>query len=606
MHNLDLILTLTGGLAAALVCGYLTHRLKLSPIVGYLLAGIVVGPHTPGFNANQGLAEQFAEIGVILLLFGVGLDFHLEHLLKVRKLVVRGGLIQITWTATLTTLLTLALGWELEAGFVFGLSLSVASTVVMVRVLADNRALHTPTGHSALGWLVVEDLVVVVLLVLLPALVGGGAVAESAAAAGHAVGPDSPHILWLLLGAFVKILGAVAVIFLIGGRVLPWLIERVVLTRSRELFTLAVLVIALGLAVGAAQLFGVSMALGAFLAGMVVGRSEFSLRAISEALPLRDAFSVLFFVSIGMLLNPMAVLEQPGLVLITLGIVMVAKPIAVFSLVLILKHPPRLALSIAVALAQIGEFSFILALRGRELGVFDESATQALVAASILSISLNPLLFRIVRPLELHMRKRNGWWLRMEQRSDPGLVHEARRRADVPKERKHRAIVIGSGPVGRTLTRLLLDNEIDPVAIELNLDTVRELRRQGLRAVYGDATHADTLKQAGIEQANTLILSASGLHTSREIVRTARELNPKIRVMARADYLREVEVLRAAGVQQAFSGEGEIALAMTTAILQELGASPEQIDRERDRVHTELGVPSQMPTERSTTDEDTG
>jgi K+:H+ antiporter len=599
MHNLDLILTLTGGLAAALVCGYLTHRLKLSPIVGYLLAGIVVGPHTPGFIANQGLAEQFAEIGVILLLFGVGLDFHLEHLLKVRKLVMRGGVLQIIWTATLTTLLTLAFGWELEAGLVFGLSLSVASTVVMVRVLADNRVLHTPTGHSALGWLVVEDLVVVVMLVLLPALVGGG---EAATAAGQAVASDSPHLIWVALGAFVKIAGAVVVIFLIGGRVLPWLIERVALTRSRELFTLAVLVIALGLAVSAAQLFGVSMALGAFLAGMVVGRSEFSLRAISEALPLRDAFAVLFFVSIGMLLDPMAVLEQPGLVLITLGIVMIAKPLAVFSLVLILKHPPRLALSLAVALAQIGEFSFILALRGRELGVFDESATQALVAASILSISLNPLLFRIVRPLELHMHKRNRWWLRMEQRSDLGLVHEARHRADAPKERKHRAIVIGSGPVGRTLTRLLLDNEIDPVAIELNLDTVRELRRRGLRAVYGDATHADILKQAGIEDADTLILSASGLHTSEEIVRTARELNPKIRVMARADYLREVEVLRAAGVQQAFSGEGEIALAMTTAILQELGASPEQIDRERDRVHRELGVPPQTKSTPSPTD----
>jgi K+:H+ antiporter len=599
MHNLDLILTLTGGLAAALVCGYLTHRLKLSPIVGYLLAGIVVGPHTPGFIANQGLAEQFAEIGVILLLFGVGLDFHLEHLLKVRKLVMRGGVLQIIWTATLTTLLTLAFGWELEAGLVFGLSLSVASTVVMVRVLADNRVLHTPTGHSALGWLVVEDLVVVVMLVLLPALVGGG---EAATAAGQAVASDSPHLIWVALGAFVKIAGAVVVIFLIGGRVLPWLIERVALTRSRELFTLAVLVIALGLAVSAAQLFGVSMALGAFLAGMVVGRSEFSLRAISEALPLRDAFAVLFFVSIGMLLDPMAVLEQPGLVLITLGIVMIAKPLAVFSLVLILKHPPRLALSLAVALAQIGEFSFILALRGRELGVFDESATQALVAASILSISLNPLLFRIVHPLELHMHKRNRWWLRMEQRSDLGLVHEARHRADAPKERKHRAIVIGSGPVGRTLTRLLLDNEIDPVAIELNLDTVRELRRRGLRAVYGDATHADILKQAGIEDADTLILSASGLHTSEEIVRTARELNPKIRVMARADYLREVEVLRAAGVQQAFSGEGEIALAMTTAILQELGASPEQIDRERDRVHRELGVPPQTKSTPSPTD----
>ena len=578
MKALDLILTLTGGLAAALVCGYLTQRLKLSPIVGYLLAGIVVGPHTPGFVANQELAEQFAEIGVILLLFGVGLDFHLEHLLKVRKLVVPGGVMQITWTATLTTLLTQALGWELHAGVVFGLSLSVASTVVMVRVLADNRALHTPTGHSALGWLVVEDLVVVLLLVLLPALVG------------EAGGEAQQSLLLVLGGALVKITAAVGAIFLIGGRVLPWLIEQAARSRSRELFTLAVLVIALGLAVGSATLFGVSMALGAFLAGMVVGRSEFSVRAIAEALPLRDAFSVLFFVSIGMLLDPASLLEQPGLVLGTLGIVMLAKPLAVFGLVLLLKHPPRLALSIAVALAQIGEFSFILALKGRELGVFDESATQALVAASILSISLNPLLFRIVRPLELSMRKRSGWWVRMEQRADPGLVHEARKRADAPQDRKHRAIVIGSGPVGRTLTRLLLDNEIDPVLIELNIDTVRSLRRHGLRAVYGDATHADTLKQAGIEEADTLILSASGLHTSGEIVRTARELNPNLRVLARADYLREVDALREAGVQQAFSGEGEIALAMTTAILEHLGASPEQIDRERDRVHRELGV----------------
>ena len=588
MHNLDLILTLTGGLAAALVCGYLTQRLKLSPIVGYLLAGIVVGPHTPGFIANQSLAEQFAEIGVILLLFGVGLDFHLEHLLKVRKLVVPGGIIQITWTATLTTLLTLVLGWEIEAGIVFGLSLSVASTVVMVRVLSDNRALHTTTGHSALGWLVVEDLVVVVLLVLLPALLGSGAV-DAAHGVAHAADSESSLFLVLIV-ALLKIAGAVAAIFLIGGRVLPFLIEAAARARSRELFTLAVLVIALGLAVGSALLFGVSMALGAFLAGMVVGRSEFSVRAIAEALPLRDAFAVLFFVSIGMLLDPMAVLEQPGLVLITLAIVMVAKPLAVFGLVLILKHPPRLALSIAVALAQIGEFSFILALRGRELGVFDESATQALVAASILSISLNPMLFRTVRPLEAYMRKNSAWWMRMEKRADPGRVSEARRRADGPQERKHRAVIIGSGPVGRTLTRLLLENEIDPVLIELNIDTVRDLRRRGLRAVYGDATHIDTLKQAGIERTDTLILSASGLHTSREIVRTAKELNPSIRVLARADYLREVDALCDAGVEQAFSGEGEIALAMTTAILEELGASPEQIDRERDRVHRELGV----------------
>jgi len=577
VHHLDLILTLTGGLTAALLCGYLTQRIRLSPIVGYLLAGVVVGPFTPGFVANQELAEQFAEIGVILLLFGVGLDFHLDQLLKVRHLVLRGGILQIAWTASLTTVLTQFFGWELSAGLVFGLSLSVASTVVMVRVLSDNRSLHTPTGHSALGWLVVEDLVVVLLLVLLPALVGNEA------------GGDS-NILLVILMAVAKISGAVGVIFLVGGRLLPWLLERAVESRSRELFTLTVLVVALGLAVGSALVFGVSMALGAFLAGMVVGRSEFSMRAIAEALPLRDAFAVLFFVSIGMLLDPASLLEQPGLVLVTLMIVMVAKPIAVFGLVLFLKQPPRLALSLAVALAQIGEFSFILALRGREIGVLDESATQALVAASILSISLNPLLFRIVRPLELAMRKRSRWWMRLEVRADPGDVHGARRRADAPSKRKHRAVVVGSGPVGRTLARLLLENEIEPVMIELNLETVRGLRTRGMLAVYGDATHTNTLREAGIEEADTLILSASGLRTSREIVRAARELNPDIRVLARADYLHELESLRRAGVQAGFSGEGEIALAMTTAILQDLGATPEQIDRERDRVHQELGV----------------
>lgn len=579
MHELDLILTLTGGLAAALVCGFLTHRLRLSPIVGYLLAGVVVGPHTPGFVADQSIAEQFAEIGVILLLFGVGLDFHLEHLLRVRKLVVPGGILQITWTAGFTTLMTQAFGWSLESGLVFGLCLSVASTVVMVRVLTDNRALHTPTGHSALGWLVVEDIVVVILLVLLPALVGS----EEA----------SDHSLPLLIGfAVLKITAAVTAIFLVGGRVLPKVIGWVARTRSRELFTLSVLVAALGLAVGAALLFGVSMALGAFLAGMVVGRSEFSVRAISEALPLRDAFAVLFFVSIGMLLDPSAVLDHPWLALATLTVVMVLKPIAVFGLALLMRQPPRLALALAVSLAQIGEFSFILALRGREYGVLDEVATQALVATSILSISFNPLLYRFSRVLEMRWRRGGGWWSKMEARAIPSAARQggSSEVSAADDDDTTLAVIIGYGPVGRTLSRLLRENEIETSVIDLNIDTVRAIHQKGERAYYGDATHADTLRQAGVEQASVLILSASGLHTSKEIVRAARELNPKIHVMARADYLREIKSLQEGGVSQAFSGEGEIALAMTTAVLQGLGATPEQIDRERDRVHRELGV----------------
>ena len=300
MHELDLILTLTGGLAAALVCGYVTFRLGLSPIVGYLLAGFVVGPNTPGFVAERHLADQLAEIGVILLMFGVGLQFHLEELLAVRRVAVPGALGQSLVATLLGTLVGVACGWGWSAGLVFGLAISVASTVVLMRVLADNGDLHTPAGHIAVGWLVVEDLFTVLVLVLLPAVFGpGGGVGGVALAVGLAV---------------VKVAVMVALTFVLGGRLIPWLLERAAATRSRELFTLTVLVLALGIAVGSAKLFGVSMALGAFLAGMVVGRSEFSLRAATEALPMRDAFAVLFFVSVGMLFDPRYLLESPGLV----------------------------------------------------------------------------------------------------------------------------------------------------------------------------------------------------------------------------------------------------------------------------------------------------
>ncbi len=572
MHNIDLILTLTGGLVAALVLGYGTHRLGLSPIVGYLLAGIVVGPQTPGFVANHHLAEQMAEIGVILLMFGVGLHFHLKELLAVRRVALPGALGQSVIATVLTLLVTHLFGWSWTAGLVFGLAISVASTVVLIRVLADNRDLHTPVGHIAVGWLVVEDLFTVVALVLLPALFGAGT-------GGWTQLPATLGIAALKMGVLVVL------IFWVGGRVVPWLLEKVAATCSRELFTLTVLVLALGIAVGSAKVFGVSMALGAFLAGMVVGRSEFSQRAAAEALPMRDAFAVLFFVSVGMLLEPHALLESPGLLLATLGVVLIGKPLAAFVIVLVLRYPLRAALAVAVALAQIGEFSFILAALAKELGILDPSATNILVASAIVSITLNPLLYRLVTPVERWVMGKP--WLRHWFGRDANQQAVGAAKV-LPGQ--HRAIVIGHGPVGRTVTRLLKENGIEPCVIEMNLDTVRELRAQGIEAIYGDAGMRDILISAQVEHADSLILSASSVQGGREVVRMARELNPGIHVLARSNYVRELADLRTAGAESVFSGEGEVALALTETLLRELGATPDQIDSERERVRAELQV----------------
>jgi CPA2 family monovalent cation:H+ antiporter-2 len=349
VHNLDLIFTLAGGLTAALLLGYITQRLGLSPIVGYLIAGTVVGPYTPGFVADTGVAAQLAEIGVILLMFGVGLQFHIDELLAVRRVAIPGAVAQSAVATVLGATVARAMGWDWPAAIVFGIALSVASTVVLIRVLADNRDLHTQTGHIAVGWLVVEDLFTVVALVLLRPLFG-----ES----------DSPLVLTLGL-TVVKVIALVGFTMAIGTRVIPRLLDHAAATRSRELFTLTVLVLALGIAVGSAQLFGVSMALGAFLAGLVVGRSEYSLRAASDALPMRDAFAVLFFVSVGMLLDPRSLLDNPGILAGSLAVVVVGKPVAALVVVRLLGYPFRTALAVAVALAQIGEFSFILASLGR-------------------------------------------------------------------------------------------------------------------------------------------------------------------------------------------------------------------------------------------------
>lgn len=505
MHaNLDVILTLTGGLSAALVLGYITQRLGLSPIVGYLLAGIAVGPTTPGFVANREVADQLAEVGVILLMFGVGLQFHLKELLAVRRIAIPGAVFQSLVATVLGAVIARALGWDWTAGLVFGLAISVASTVVLVRVLADNNDLHTPTGHIAVGWLVVEDLFTVVVLVVLPALFG------------H----QAEDGLWMPLAlglAGVKIAVLVASVFLLGGKVIPWLLTKVAATRSRELFTLTVLVVALGVAVGSTKLFVVSMALGAFLAGMVVGRSEFSLRAATEALPMRDAFAVLFFVSVGMLFEPAILVQSPALILATLLIVMVGKPLAAVVIVLALGYSTRVAFGVSAALAQVGEFSFILAALGRHLEIIPLEISNAVVAAAIVSISLNPLLYRVVDAFDAWCA-RNPRLTRWTQESALIDGPESATAVEPGTEgaRLARAVVVGYGPVGQTVCRLLKSNGVEASVIEMNLETVKRLRMQGIEAVYGDAGHPETLRAAGIQQASTLILSASGLANARD------------------------------------------------------------------------------------------
>jgi len=390
-HNLDLILTLAGGLTAALVLGFITQKLRLSPIVGYLLAGIVVGPFTPGYTANHAIASQCADIGVILLMFGVGVHFRLRDLLAVQKIALPGALIQIGVATSLAGLVMRQFfGWSLLAGIVFGIAISVASTVVLIRVLTDNGALDTPTGRVAVGWLIVEDLFTVLVLVLLPPLVPHG---------------TGENVFAVFAIAFLKLFALVLLAFFVGGRIIPWLLGFVARTGSRELFTLAVLAIVLGIAVGAAELFGASMALGAFLAGMIVGQSTYGAQAASRAMPFRDAFSVLFFVSIGMLFDPLGLWKNWPLFLTTLGVVLLGKPLAAFVVVIIMGRPLRMALSLSVALAQIGEFSFILAALATELKILPPTATNALVAASIVSITLNPLLYRVIEPTEKCLRR---------------------------------------------------------------------------------------------------------------------------------------------------------------------------------------------------------
>ena len=569
MHESALLLTLTLSLAAALALGFVTQRLHLSPIVGYLLAGLIVGPYTPGFVADRTVANEFAEIGIILMMFGVGLHFHLKDLLAVRNVAIPGAVVQSATATLLGALAGREFGWTWGTSLVFGVALSVASTVMLIRVLVDNRALQSLTGRIAVGWLVVEDIFTVIVLVLLTPIFSASNDVSIAAIAAMTI---------------AKLAVLVAFAFLVGGRVIPRLLTGVAGTQSRELFTLAVLILALGIAVGSAAGFGVSMALGAFLAGMIVGQSEFSFRAASEALPMRDAFSVLFFVSVGMLLDPKALMASPLLLLLTLGVVLVGKPLAAFVIVVLMGHGSHVALGVSVALSQIGEFSLIIATVGQQLNILPDTAANTIIAATIISLTLNPIQYKTIGWMEATLSKWPGLWRFLNRKSgsadnDP---------MEAAESAAFRAVVVGYGPIGKTVSRLLRDGGIEPVIIETNLDTAHRARNQGLRTLYGDAAHADILEAAGIDSAVALILSASTTEHTAEIIRIARKINPGLRIIARANYLREADAMRTAGAEAVFAGEGEVALAMTEHILGFLGATPEQMDRERQRVRQEV------------------
>lgn len=564
MHDISIITTVAAAFTSAWLLGLLTQRLQLSPIVGYLLAGILLGPHTPGIVANQDVAQQLAEVGVILLMFDVGLHFSVKDLWAVRAIAIPGAIGQSLVATLVVAGLLLTLGLSLKTGVIVGIALSVASTVVLMRVLMDARALNSPAGHAAVGWLLVEDVLTVLVLVLIPIIAqppsGGASVWAT--------------VLWTL----AKLAMLVVLALVVGPRVIPWILVQVARQRSRELFTLTVLVLSVAIAAGSFLLFGASMALAAFLAGMVVGQSPVSHQAASDTLPIRHAFSVLFFVSVGMLFDPKFLLIEPWMILVVLFVILIVKPLAALGIVSLLGYPARTALTIAIGLAQIGEFSFIVATLARQFDLMPEVASSALVAGALISITLNPLLFRALPVVEARLRAIPWVWRLLNARAEHRLEHVNQEVAAVIDEQagdgRRTAIVVGYGPVGQGVDRLLREAGVDTVIVDLNMETILDLKRQKRKAVYGDASSETILRQAGILKATHFILTLPHSTDRFAVVSAARQLNSRIRILVRARYLSERGDLNQAGASAVVFEEAEAGLALARLVLTETGASP--------------------------------
>lgn len=552
-HDTPLISTIVGGFVLAFFFGALANRFRMPPLVGYLIAGIAMGPFTPGFVGDIHLAQELAEIGVILLMFGVGLHFSLKDLLAVKGIAIPGAVAQIALATLMGMGLAWAIGWTVGEGLIFGLALSVASTVVLLTALQERRLVETRRGQIAVGWLIVEDIAMVLALVLIPALSGilggkGDALSTSA-------------LLTTLGLTLAKVAAFVAVMLIVGRRVIPWILERIANTGSRELFRLGVLAIALGFALGSAYIFGVSFALGAFFAGMILSESELSHRAAEESLPLRDAFAVLFFVSVGMLFDPSILVREPFLVLATVFIIVIGKSIAAFAIVRAFGYPTRTALTISASLAQIGEFSFILATLGISLGLLPEAGRDLILGGAILSILINPLLFTA-----LDRRK-----ARPEQQESRAAGKKTfAEEADMPSwpSLHGHTVLVGFGRVGHLVAAALTEQNRPFIVIENQDDVVAALRADGIPALYGNAAAPGMMEAANIADARWLLVAIPEVFEAGQIIEHARKLNPQIEVIARAHSISELTHLEKHGATHTIMGEREIARGMVNRVLQ--------------------------------------
>ncbi|HIN57959.1 cation:proton antiporter [Acinetobacter pittii] len=558
-HDVDLIILLAVGFGVALIFGYIAARLRLPPLIGYLIAGIIISPNTPGIEADIHLANQLAELGVMFLMFGVGMHFSLKDLLLVRRIALPGAILQIAVATLLGIGVSMLWGWSFGSALVFGLSLSCASTVVLLKALGDRGLLDSVNGKIAVGWLLVEDLVMVLVLVLLPAtavLLGGKAPA----------GADGN--IWLTLGiTLLKVIGFIAFMLIVGKRVVPIIMQFVARLGSRELFTLTVVAAAVSIAYGSYAIFGVSMALGAFFAGMVVKESDFSHRAEEETLPLREIFSILFFVSVGMLFDPHILVESPLHILAVIAIIMVGKTLAAMALVLFFRYPINTALTVGASLAQIGEFSFILATLGVSLGLLSLEAQNLILAGALFSITLNSFIFSAIEPVQRWIRERSHLARLLERSGDPlAMLPDEVDQAYL----RDQVVIVGYGGVGRRITENLINENIKVVIAEENREIVEKLRNANIAAVSGVATEPSVLIQAHIMHARLLVISPMDILDIHRIVAIAKQLNPQIQVLICAESKEEAAIIREENIGEVFYAKEEMAKNMSHHILNQI------------------------------------
>lgn len=559
-HDVELIILLAVGFSLALVFGYIAARLRLPPLMGYLIAGVIISPNTPGIVADIHLANQLAELGVMFLMFGVGMHFSLNDLMQVRRIALPGAVLQIAVATLLGVGVSMMWGWSFGSALIFGLSLSCASTVVLLKALGDRGLLDSVNGKIAVGWLLVEDLVMVLALVLLPA--------TAVLLGGQAIDNASDENIWLTLGlTLLKVSGFIAFMLIVGKRLVPFIMQIVARLGSRELFTLTVVAAAVSIAFGAYKIFGVSMALGAFFAGMVVKESDFSHRAEEETLPLREIFSILFFVAVGMLFDPRILIEEPLHVLAVVGIIMVGKTIAAMALVLFFRYPLNTALTVGASLAQIGEFSFILATLGVSLQLLSLEGQNLILAGALISITLNSFVFSAIEPVQNWIRERSYLARLLERSNDPLAMLPDEVSQDYLRDQ---VVIVGHGEVGRHITQNLMAENIKVVIAEENREIVEDLREKGIAAVSGIATETGVLIQAHIQHARLLVLSPMDILDIHKIVDIAKTLNPEIQVLVCAESKAEAEVIRKDNIGEVYFAKEEMAKNMSNYILNQI------------------------------------